>query len=509
MITRRHFIILFSVCALLTSSAALHASDTTVESGSRVVTLHDLLVGALNKNVELRARRLEPEIQDLRVEASRGVFEPAFVAGGSYQSSERRKSAQENSSIGSIFGGNNDPILRENTGRFQTGIIGRLPYGTSYELLTNLDEIRNSYNSFNSEFVSSTTLSITQPLMKDFGKTAGLAEIRLQQQASVAARHELRANVLRVLREVASAYYEMAFAQENVTVKQQAVDVAASLVHDNQRRLDEGRMAPIDVTQAQSRLAESKEELLLARNFLAQRRNALRELTQDEFGEDDSFTVDRNFTTTVMPTVNRLSARGNLYTHNPSYLASVEIAKGEDIRIAYAKNQNQPRVDFRATFGYNGLSDAAENAYRDYRERDKPTWSAGLIVNVPFFDRTGKSRLSEAKKRKLQALLTIQRTELTLVSALDTAFRDIENAGERVILVKDAVRLAESALNAELKRLSSGLTTSYNVAQAQRDLSQARSRELATYVDLNKAVTNLSFITGTLHISLRVEIESD
>jgi outer membrane protein TolC len=75
--------------------------------------------------------------------------------------------------------------------------------------------------------------------------------------------------------------------------------------------------------------------------------------------------------------------------------------------------------------------------------------------------------------------------------------------------VQDTVRLAQSALDAELRRLSSGMTTSYNVAQAQRDLSQARSRELATYVDLNKAVTQLYFVLGTLDEFLQVSITSE
>lgn len=474
----------------------------------KAVTLHELLIAALNTNLELRAKRIDPEIQQFRMRAALGAFEPNLVGAYSWSSSERPKTSQENSSLSSIFGGKNDPILREDTVRAQTGISGRLPTGTTYELLTGVDRLRTSFNSFTSEYVASSTLTITQPLLRDFGLSANLAEVRLQRQATIAAGYELQTVALRIMRDVANAYYEMAFAQQNIDVRTEAVAVAASLVRDNQRRLDEGRMAPIDVTQAESRLSESKEELLVARNFLAQRRNALRELTRDTFNVDDAaeFVVDISFVGTTAPLLDRQQALVDLFTYNPSYLASLTLANAEDIRIAYAKNQLWPRIDLRASLGYNGLNRTVEMAYNNYWERTQPSWSAGVIVNVPIFNTTAKSRLAEAKRRKAQALFELKRTEVTLLSAFDTAVRDIANATERVGLVKDSVRLAQSALNAELRRLASGLTTSYNVAQAQRDLSQARSRELATLVDLNKSITQLQFILGTLDRSLQVSL---
>jgi outer membrane protein TolC len=259
------------------------------------------------------------------------------------------------------------------------------------------------------------------------------------------------------------------------------------------------------------RLAEAKEELLVARNFLAQRRNAIRELTRDNFSVDEAaeFTVDSSFITTVAPVIARDAALVDLFNYNPSYLASQELTKAEDVRVAYAKNQLWPRVDLKASIGYNGLSRTIEMSYKNYWERSDPSWSAGVIINVPIFNKTGRSRLQEAKQRKAQALLELKRTEVTLLTAFDNAMRDIANATERVTLVKDSVRLAESALDAELRRLTSGMTTSFNVAQAQRDLSQARSRELATYVELNKAVTQLNFVLGTLDKSLRVSLSTE
>ena len=502
--------ILVSTTLAVSLSAPLGAQTDATVAGVRTYTLHDLLVSALNTNLELQAKRIDPEIQDLRVDAALGEFVPNAIAAGNYSSTERPKTSQEQSSISSIFGGTNDPILRDDLGRFQVGVAGRLPTGTTYEAVTGLDEARNSYNQFNSEFVAVSTVSVTQPLLRDFGTTANLAEVRLQRKAATASRFELQTVALRIIRDVANAYHEMVFAQENVTVKEEAVKVAQDLVRENQRRYEEGRMAPIDVTQAQSRVAEAREELLLANNFLAQRRNLIVQLTQDSFEFDQvDIVVDRSFVIETAPGVDRDSALEDMFDLNPSYLGSIELTEAEDIRVAYAKNQRWPRVDLKASFGYNGLGKTMTRSYRNYWEREQPSWSAGLVVNYPIWDLTGKSRLEQAKKRKAQALLELKRTEVVLLSAFDTATRDLDNAAQRIELVQDSVRLAESALDAELKRLASGLTTSFNVAQAQRDVSTARSRALATRVDLNKAYTQLGFVLGTLARDLKVEIVAE
>ena len=47
--------------------------------------------------------------------------------------------------------------------------------------------------------------------------------------------------------------------------------------------------------------------------------------------------------------------------------------------------------------------------------------------------------------------------------------------------------LAERRLEAEEKKFAAGMSTSFEVFQAQRDLSQARSNELRAVLDYNKS----------------------
>lgn len=527
------FLTRLALCSLVASTALPLAAQTAPETAapapaspaadSPTLGLHSLLVAALNTNLEIKAKRLDPQIGEYRVSGAWGAFDPSWVAGYSYISSERAQNYANDSMTDAVGGGRYATVYEEDINRTQTGLVGKLPTGTQYELLTGTDRVDNTTirrpgtnvfgiqmtpnPRYTPEYTSTTTLTITQPLLKDFGFKANLAEVRLQKAATQVARYELESTVQRVLRDVTVAALEMAFGQENIRVKQEAVSVAEALVRDNQRRFDEGRMAPIDITQSQARLSEAREELLVARNFLAGRRNTLREITRENFDESSAdFLVEPGIVAAQPFGADRDRALAALFERNPAYLAAIATTKTEDIRVTYAKNQRYPRVDLKATFGYMGLDNGFFDAYRDYENRDQPNFSVGVIVNVPIGDRTGKARLAEARGRKAQALFNLKRTEITLLSAFDNALREITNAEQRQILVADTVRLGRNAVEVETKRLASGLTTSYNVAQAQRDLSAARSRELAAQVDLNKAIIQYHFVVGTLPDHLRVDV---
>jgi outer membrane protein len=462
------------------------------------VTLRDLVLDALRANLEIQARRLDPQIQDSRLLTAWGAFDPVLSLSALREQSERAQNQRDFLSSGSIR------IFKETNTRESIGLAGRVPNGLTYELEVNHAKLDNTLNRqflslFHPEYQSVATLRLTQPLLRDFGTEVGLAEVRLTENARRVSAHEFRAAVLKIVGQVMAAYFEAVFAQENVRVKEQAIALAQDLVRENTRRVEEGRMSPIDITQAQARLAEAREERILAASFLGQRRNTLRELTKADFdSRAPVMTFAGGDVTLPVPALDRDTLTGETLGRNPSYLSAIEQAKAEDIRVAYAKNQRWPRVDLKATLGDNGLGSDFGDSLDDFSDRDHPDWSAGLVISIPLTGRAAAGRLAEARHRKTQAALNLKRTEVILLSALDTAVRDIEAAQERLALVKDSVRLAESALDAEQRRLASGTTTSYNVLTLQRDLSQARSRELATVVDLNKAVATLWLVQGVL-----------
>ena len=475
-------------------------------------TLMDLIVAALNGNIELRAKHLDPAFEKLRVNEAWGAFDPNFVANSLATHDQHPQNQVQFLSTGQI-----SYLYEEDIRHYEAGFTGLLPTGTQYTLDTVAERAVNTFNRqsnsiFFPEYTTETKLQITQPLLRNFGFGANLADVRLNTAGYAKSRQDYRAVVIKTVADVMDAYFEMVFGQENLTVKREAVALAQHLVKENGRRLDQGKMAPIDVTDARERLSETQEEEVLAENFLAHRRNTLRELTRETFvasPADDTWIVDGSNLAREAPSLSRGALLLEMFENNPTYLSSIQIVNQSNVRLTYAKNQRYPSVDLKGSLGWNGLSGDWGPSFTDYRNRPGPDYTAGVNVTIPLTGRADRARVSEAKIRKAQALLNVKMTENELLSAFDSAMRDIAAAASRMGLVHESVVLAEEAFRSEERRLESGLTTSYNVSLSQKDLSQARSRELATYVDLNKALVQLYVLVGTLPEQEHVDVKID
>ena len=484
--------------------------EPPVEAAPMPTTLLDLIVSALNSNIELQSKRLDPAFDKLRISEAWGAFDPNFNFNSLKTHDEHPQNAVEFLSTGQLSYTYHEDIIH-----YEAGLTGILPSGTQWELDTVAERADNTFNEesssiFHPEYTSISKLQVTQALLKNFGYDATLADVRLSERSFAKSTQDYRQEVIKTIADVMGTYFEMVFGQENLKVKQEAVALAAHLVDENQHRLDQGRMAPIDVTDARERLSEAQEDVALAENFLAHRRDTLRELTRGSFvtsAGDDSWIVDGSDLTREVPTLSRGLLLLQMFENNPSYLSNIELVKEADVRLAYAKNQTYPSVDFKGSIDWNGLSSSWSPSFTSYRQRPGADYTAGVVVTIPLTGRADRARLSEARIRKTQALLNVKRSENELLSAFDTAMRDIGTATERIRLVHESVVLAQQALVSEERRLDSGLTTSYNVSLSQKDLSQARSRELATYVDLNKALVQLYALVGTLPQKEHVEVK--
>ena len=108
------------------------------------------------------------------------------------------------------------------------------------------------------------------------------------------------------------------------------------------------------------------------------------------------------------------------------------------------------------------------------------------------------ARLREALLRLRESELEVQRTINRLYAQLTAAHTRVVSAMMRATSSTRAVATAEAALDAEQKRLSNGLTTSFNVLRLQDELAQARVNRLEAVAEGHKAMAILWGVTGTL-----------
>ncbi len=479
--------------------APIHAQDSDPESVPVVLTMNEAVVRALDANLDITIERLQPKIAEQRRLQALGAFDPRLEIGGTTESLERPQNTRDFFATGRAV-----EIMEEENLRIEGSFGGLLPTGTRYSVTIRSYELKNTLNRealarFYPEYTSSTTFTVTQPLLRGAGFRANLAETRIAEAEMRAAEQNLRGRTDQIATNVLDAYIESLYARELVRVITDRITLAEQLRGENDKRLQQGLMAPIDVMQAESTKAAAEIELIRANSFLVETENRLRELIFTDFAADAATPLVLTDTLGDVTLEQSLPALRNLaLERNAEYQAALQKVESEKHRVRYARNQFLPRIDLQASVGLNGLGPDFGGAFSDYGEREKPDLSVGVVGSIPITFTQERARLRETMFRLRQAELEVRRTTNRLYAQVHTAHTRVVSAMQRAASSARAVATAEAALDAEQKRLSNGLTTSFNVLRLQDELAQARVNRLEAVAEGHKALAILWGVTGTL-----------
>jgi outer membrane protein TolC len=119
---------------------------------------------------------------------------------------------------------------------------------------------------------------------------------------------------------------------------------------------------------------------------------------------------------------------------------------------------------------------------------DFPTWSVGLTVNYPLGDSYEAASHARAVVERQQAAARMASLRVQTAEAVRRAGRHIHSTAERVYAARAGATLAKERLESEQKRFEVGLSTTFLVTQAQRDLLEAEVNLLQTTLDYERAL---------------------
>ena len=130
------------------------------------------------------------------------------------------------------------------------------------------------------------------------------------------------------------------------------------------------------------------------------------------------------------------------------------------------------------------------DAFSDVFGRDFPTWSIGVNVSYPLFNRAAKAQSARARITREQQEASLRRLEIRVTQEVRSAARAVDTNFKRVQSTRSARVLQERRLDAEEKRFAAGMSTNFLVTQSQRDLALAEVAELRAVADFRKSIVN-------------------
>ena len=122
---------------------------------------------------------------------------------------------------------------------------------------------------------------------------------------------------------------------------------------------------------------------------------------------------------------------------------------------------------------------------------DYPTWAVGLSVSYPIGQSSDEANQTRTRLEAQQAEQRVKGAEGRAIQQVrDAAWKVAMNA-RRVETARAVRELGEQRQDVEQKRFDVGMSTSFLVIQAQRDLAQARQNELASVLAYDLSLVDL------------------
>ncbi|MGB2713450.1 MAG: TolC family protein [Vicinamibacterales bacterium] len=464
---------------------------------------------ALENNLGIQAARLSPEVQAMDLAQTRATYAPILFTNATKNS---------NSNPPSNFLSGNDFITNQGV-RSNAGVAQQMRWGGG-RYQASIDGSRNTTSDptdpFNPRLSSNFNFNFTQPLLRNFTIDSTRQQLMLGQKQKEIVDVQLQQQIAQTTRRVRSAYFDLVGAYGQLDVARQTLELAQKSLKDNQMRVEVGTLPPIDIIEAQAEVSRNEEGVIIAEARIKTLEDALRTLIMNP-SQPDFWTA--RITPAEQPVltpqaVDVAAAVSNALANRTDLVQARKQLEQTDINLKYARNQRLPNVDAVLNYGLAGIGgtrtiyDTSQgfpiptgsaqrsfgDALRDIFGNEFKTWSLQLQVSYPIGQSQAEAAVAQTRLQRQQDVTSLHQLEMLIATSVRDAARQVETSLKRVEATKKAREFAERNLDAEQKRMTVGLSTTFQLLQAQRRLSEQRLAELTATIDYNRALVNLQAV---------------
>jgi outer membrane protein TolC len=490
------------------AAGVVSAQPAAAQGDALPLTLDEAVRRAIENNPDLVIVRLDSDVDAARAGEAKTAFTPVF---GTVLGRSSMVTPPANSLLGERGVDVDDWFS-------STGVRQRLPWGSGTWSIT-WDTARtstsNPLSSFDPTLESGVQLAFSQPLLRDRKIDSARHQYAVSRRNVEGSDLRFREVVVQTIAAVKQSYWLLKATRANVDVQQRSLDLARELARENKVRVNAGQIPPIDLVQAEAEVAQRRENLIRAQAAAGDAEDALRRLIINP--KDAGFwqvrleAIDGLSPVNQLPDIDGAVARA-LEQRYDIRRAGVDLDNATS-EIAFLDNQRLPDVRFETSYRGNGQAgtqflrgngfpgpvigtrnrsygDALGQAFTD----DYPAWSVGVTVSYPLGQSAEEASRVRAQIERRQASSRIESLRLEAAETVRRAGRQVTSTAERVEATRAGAALAQERLDSEQRRFEVGLSTTFLVTQAQRDLLEAQVNLLRTSLEFESALVNFEAV---------------
>jgi outer membrane protein TolC len=398
--------------------------------------------------------------------------------------------------------------------------------GTSYSVsLSTLRQSTTQKNTlFNPDVTSRLSVGVNQPLLAGFGRMANERFITVAKTNQSTAREVFMQQVITSIVQVENAYYDLAAFQLNVQVTGKSLAAVTELLQETKKQEELGTLSRLDVVTAESQVAASQRDLIVAQTNLQIQETTVKQLLSKHGDPElDAATIvltdampeprDEDLPPVASALSTAMSSRSELREANNNL-------RNQDIGIQYAKNNARPSLAVFGLYAGSGLqgntpatTGGAPGSLSQTFSAAYPETAGGLSFNASIRNRSAQADMLRAQLERNQLEIQLQNTRNQIRLQVQQSRITLIQGKEQVAAAREATRLAQVSLDAERIKLRNGLSTSYNVVLKERDLVTAQYAEVQAVDAYAKALVSMDQSMGTTlernHIELNDALTGD
>jgi outer membrane protein TolC len=371
---------------------------------------------------------------------------------------------------------------------------------------------------------------LTQHLLQGFGFLPNNRLIQITKNDREITDVAFRLQIITTTDQIENLYWNLVYAYENVKVQQEALAFAQKTLSDNQKQVQIGSLAPIEVVRAQNSVATDQQNLVQAQTNLDLQqllmKNALSRTLQDpQLAGAEVIPT----TTMALPQQEAISPTEDLINEALQHRAELAESRidltNREISEKALKNLLRPSLDLFAYYGGSGAggqqnlaatcgqpgsipglcspggsfpSSGYGTTLNKLINSTAPDKGAGLTLSIPIRNRQSQALQVRGELEYRQAQMRLQQIENQVRIEVRNAQFTVSQNRAAVEAAQAAVALAQQSLEAEQKKFRLGASTGTNVLNYQSQLAVAKSNQVSAEAAYEKAEIELDRATGLL-----------
>jgi outer membrane protein TolC len=405
------------------------------------------------------------------------------------------------------------PSINQNTNTYNFGYSQGFLTGTNMQV--GFDNTRtttdNPFTFFSPTLTSTLNFSLTQHLLQGFGWGVNGRFIVQAKNDRRIADSIFRQQLLYTINQVENIYWGLVSAYEDVQSKQRALDQSTSLEKDDEKQLQIGSMAPLDVVNAKSQMSSDQQALIAAQNTLEYQQLVMKQAIARNL--DDPAMANAP----IVPT-DRVSLAETPEEHMPvdelvrqadANRPDVEQAvlnlKIDELTLKGVKNALLPVFDVQAFYGSEGLGGAVSpfcnpiilqafgvtggctalkatgygTVFGNLFNSTGPNKGVEFNMNIPLRNRPAQADQARSQIEYRKAQMALQQLYIQIRMNVISQQYALTNDRAAVDSAISNYNYNQQSLDAEVKKLHLGASTTANVLTQQKGLASADAQLIA------------------------------